>query len=75
MSLPGKPIEEYRNVVDSTKDVQLSGEDFDLSSLVALELALLYVLHFMNLKGEDWLKEVEAPEESNVKRHGKTPYI
>ena len=29
---------------------------------------LFYVLHLMDSKGEDWLKEVEAPEERDVKR-------
>ena len=55
-------------MVDATKDVQLSGEEFVLSSLVTSETDLLYVLHLMDLTGEDWLKDVEAPEERDVKR-------
>ena len=44
---PGEAIEEYRNIVDATEDVQLPEEEVVLSSSTASETDLPYILHLL----------------------------
>ena len=65
---PGEPIEEYRNIVDATKEVQFPGKEFVLSSLTASETDLLYVVHLFGLRSEDWLAEVTVLDDRDARK-------
>ena len=68
LSPPGESIEEYRNIVDATKEVQFPGEEFVLSSLTASETDLFYMLHLFGLQGEDWLTETTILDDREARK-------
>ena len=68
LSPPREPIAEYRNVMDATTEVQFPGEEFVLSSLMASETDLLYVLNLFGIQGGDWLTEVTILDDRDVSR-------
>ena len=59
---------EYRSILDATKDVQFSGKQFILSSLIASETDHIHILDLFGIQGEDWLTEVIIKKNGGLQR-------